>query len=261
MNKSGINGKTIIITRSVDDSIDEFVRLTKLGAELIHFPTLEYKPVNDWSSFDNVVAAKDEIDFLVFTSGNSVKFFFKRCEEKAINWNYDKTSVVAVGKKTAQACTDFNIPVYKIPDEYSSVSLIKLFEEFDLAGKNILIPGSELAKKDLPKFLKEKGSNVFAVPIYKVGLPDKSIIEKNLFKIKNVKPDAFIFTSPSTFKNFLEIVNAAEPPKYFDNYVIAAIGSTTKKEIESYGIKVKVMPKTSTIEDLVEELIKYYNLN
>jgi len=259
MKALGLAGKTIVVTRSVDDTIDAFVKLAELGAKLIHFPTLEYKPVDDWSSFNDVVARKDEIDFLIFTSANSVRFFSKRCSDENIIWNFDKTKVVAVGGKTSKACLDFNIPVYKIPREFSSESLIKLFEEFDVAGRNIFIPGSELAKKDLPEYLLERGGNVFAVPVYKVGLPENSIVEKNLAKIKNEKPDVFIFTSPSTFKNFLKILKVAQPKEYFIGSVVVAIGKTTQKEIESYGIKVNVIPKISTVEELIEELIKYYN--
>ncbi len=261
MNLSGVNGKTIVVTRSVDDSVEEFSGLAEQGAKLIHFPTLEYKPVDDWNSFDNVISGKDEIDFIVFTSGNSVKYFSKRCEEKNINLNFDKTRIVAVGKKTARACAQFNLPVYAVPEEYSSKGLNNYFEKMNVTGKNIFIPGSELSRKDLAESLRARGNTVFDVPIYKVGLPEESIVEKNLAIIKNVKPDAFVFTSPSTFRNFLEILKIADPQKYFDDYVVAVIGSTTKKEIESYGIKVKVMPSDFTIEKLVDELIKYFDLN
>jgi len=259
MNSSGLKGKTIVVTRSVDDSIDEFVKLSELGAKLIHFPTLEYMPVDDWRLFDSITAKKGEIDFLVFTSANSVKFFSKRCRETGVTWNFDKTKVVAVGKKTAQVCADFTIPVYAVPDEFNAVGISKFFEKINITGKNIFIPGSELSRNDLAENLRANGNTVFNVPIYKVGLPNHFIIEEKLDAIKNILPDAFVFTSPSTFKNILEIMKIAEPKKYFENHVIVAIGKTTQKEIESYGIKVNVMPKISTVEELIEELIKYYN--
>ncbi|RJP73216.1 MAG: uroporphyrinogen-III synthase [Ignavibacteriales bacterium] len=261
MNLSGVNGKTIVVTRSVDDSVEEFSRLTELGAKLIHFPTLEYKPVDDWSSFDNVISGKEEIDFIVFTSGNSVKYFSKRCEEKNLNLNFEKTRIVAVGNKTARACAQINLPVSAVPEEYSVEGLSSYFEKMNVTGKSIFIPGSELSRKDLAENLRAKGNKVFAAPIYKVGLPKESIVEKNLAIIKNEKPDVFVFTSPSTFRNFLEILKITEPQKYFDDYVVAVIGSTTKKDVESCGVKVKVMPSVFTIEKLVDELIEYFNLN
>jgi uroporphyrinogen-III synthase len=259
MNAPGINGKTIIVTRSVDDSIDDFARLSELGAKLIHFPTLDYKPVDDWTLFDEVIAKKDEIDFLIFTSSNSVRFFAKRCEEKAINWSYDKTEVIVAGKKTALTCSEFNIPVSVVPEEFGAEGIINFFEKLNVTGKSIFIPGSELSRKDLAENLRAKGNKVFAIPIYKVGLPEESIVEKNLTIIKNEKPDLFVFTSPSTFKNFIEILNITEPQMYFCNAEIAAIGATTKKEIEDTGIKVRLIPASSTIEDIITEIIYYYN--
>ena len=71
----------------------------------------------------------------------------------------------------------------------------------------------------------------------------------------------FIFTSPSTFENFLQIASklvGTNPVKYFTGYDVAAIGPTTRAAIESRNVEVNIMPKEYTLEGLTKAIIEYY---
>jgi uroporphyrinogen-III synthase len=131
----------------------------------------------------------------------------------------------------------------------------------NIKDKNIFIPGSEIAREVLPKKLKKLGAKVTTVSIYKVKIPPKKIIRENIAELKSSKPDLYIFTSPSTFKNFLKILKIQEPPKYFDGKDIAVIGHTTKEEIEKYNIDVKIVPKEYTMDGLIDAVKNYYTNN
>jgi uroporphyrinogen III methyltransferase/synthase len=69
----------------------------------------------------------------------------------------------------------------------------------------------------------------------------------------------FIFTSPSTFENFLQIADVKNPFQYFSKYDIAAIGPTTKEAIESKKVKVKILPDEFTIHGLTKKIVEYYS--
>ncbi len=76
-----LKGKTIVITRTIEQSQESAAALTNLGANVIIVPTLEIVPPSDWSKFDSVVSHPERIDFIIFTSVHSVQMFSKRCQE------------------------------------------------------------------------------------------------------------------------------------------------------------------------------------
>jgi uroporphyrinogen-III synthase len=256
-----IKDKTIIVTRGVNDSIDSFLKLQEYGAKIIHFPTLDYKPIEDWSEFDSVLFNKDKIDYIIFTSANSVAFFAARCRMTNTILNFEGTKVISIGKKTSEECRINNIPVNIIPEIFSVGGIIKALSAYEIKDKIIFIPGSEIARKELPEKLKERGANVISVTTYKVCIPAQRIIDRNVELLKSAKPDLFIFTSPSSFKNFLDIMKISNPGKYFDVFKIAAIGPSTKEEIESQNLKAEIVSTEHTMDNLAEEIKNYYLSN
>lgn len=94
--------------------------------------------------------------------------------------------------------------------------------------------------------------------MYNVDIPEIEDVAEEIKKINEREVDLFVFTSPSTFNNFLKLLKIQSPLQYFENKIVAAIGPTTRKHIESYGIKVQIEPEQSTFEKLIEHIIKYF---
>jgi AcrR family transcriptional regulator len=120
-----LKNKTIVITRTVEQSKESSAVFSELGAEVIIFPTLEIVPPSSWKQFDEVVTDKNKIDYLIFTSGHSVKMFLERIKELNITFNFNKIKVVAVGSKTAGVCKELNIPVNIIPSKFSGDAVVE----------------------------------------------------------------------------------------------------------------------------------------
>lgn len=255
-----IGNKTIVLTGSADEQHEAVEKLKKSGAKVILFPTIEIVPPSNWSQFDLNMTMIGEYDFLVFTSSNAVKMFWKRCSELGIKINYLDIKVAVVGKKTAESCQNYDIPVNILPDEYSAKGLIKELLKHEIKGKKFFIPCSEIARDELPSALKEEGADVVTVPVYNIGITSKESLEEKINKLNSIKSDLFIFTSPSTFRNFIQIMNISELQKYFNNSEIAVIGPTTKSEIENYGLKVDIFPDEYTMDGLIHSVIEYYKL-
>jgi uroporphyrinogen III methyltransferase/synthase len=251
--------KTIVITRTVEQSNESASALTKYGAKVIVFPTLEIVPPSNWDEFDSIITSQDEIDFIIFTSAHAVQMFDKRCEELKINIDFSKKKVVAVGNKTSSVCKKHNIPVNIIPEKFSAEGVIGELSKFDMNERVVFIPRSAIGREELPRGLKDLGAVIKSVPVYNVSLPTKEHIKNNLENLNNSSPDLYIFTSPSTFENFLQILNVINPAEYFKGYAIAAIGPTTKTAIENRRVKVNIMPDEYTIEGLIKKIISYYN--
>ncbi len=255
---SELKNKVIVITRSEEQSEDSIKKFESLGAFVIPFPTIKMRPIETFNMFDNYAAQLDSFDYLVFTSVNSVVFTIKRLKEIEIDLP-ESLKVVCVGQKTADKCSEFDITVDIVPNDFSAKGLLNYFREKDITKKKFFIPSSAVAREELKTGLIELGAEVIKTPIYDVGLPDQNEIEENKKLLQKNKPDLFIFTSPSTYNNFLEIFKIENTQKYFEDHAIAAIGPTTKEAIESSGVKVDIIPDNFTMDDLISSIINYYS--
>jgi uroporphyrinogen-III synthase len=253
-----LKNKTIVLTRTVEQSKESTAIFSELGADVIVFPTLEIVPPNSWEKFDDVILSSQKIDFVVFTSAHAVTMFIKRCNELNKQVDFEKIKVVAIGNKTKSICEEHNINVDIVPKKFSGEGVVEELSKYDLKDKLVFIPRSAIGREGLPKGLEELGAKIITVPVYNVALPSKESIQQNIEQLNASKPDVFIFTSPSTFENFLLIMNIDNPVSFFKNYDVAAIGPTTKTAIENSKVKVSIMPGEFTIKGLANTMIEFY---
>ncbi len=254
-----LKNKTIVLTRTIEQSKESAAIFSELGANVIVFPTLEIVPPNNWDKFDEVILSSPKIDFIVFTSAHAVTMFLKRCNELDKKIDFEKTKVVAVGNKTKTVCEEHGIKVDIVPKKFSGEGVVEELSKYELKDKFIFIPRSAIGREDLPTGLEELGAKIIAVPVYNVSLPSRESLEQNINQLNSSKLDVFVFTSPSTFENFLLIMNINNPVSFFKNYDVAAIGPTTKSAIEKSKVNVSIMPDEFTIKGLANKMIEFYN--
>ena len=253
-----LKNKTIVLTRTIEQSKESSAIFSELGANVIVFPTLEIVPPTNWDSFDNFILSNKIIDFIVFTSAHAVTMFIKRCNELNKQSGFEKIKVVAIGNKTKSICEENNIKVDIVPKKFSGEGVVEELSKYDLKDKLVFIPRSAIGREDLPKGLEELGAKIVTIPVYNVSLPSTESTQQNIEQLNSTKPDVFIFTSPSTFENFLVIMNVNNPVSYFKNYDVAAIGPTTKSAIEKSKVRVSIMPDEFTIRGLANKMIEFY---
>jgi uroporphyrinogen-III synthase len=253
-----LKDKTIVITRTVEQSKESSAVFSELGAEVIIFPTLEIVPPSSWKQFDEAVSDNNKIDFIIFTSTHAVKMFIERSRELNITFNFNKIKVVAVGNKTASTCKELGIPVNIVPSKFSGDAVVDELSKYNLKEKVIFIPRSAIGREALPQELRELRAIIKSVPVYNVSLPSEESIKVNIEQLNTNKPNLFIFTSPSTFENFLQIMKIEDPVRFFKGYLVAAIGPTTKSSIEERKVKVDIIPDEFTIDGLAKAIVNHY---
>ncbi|MCL5027768.1 MAG: uroporphyrinogen-III synthase [Bacteroidetes bacterium] len=253
-----LRGKTIVITRAVEQSKESSEVFRQLGANVIIFPTLDIVPPESWNEFDSILKSSITIDFIIFTSAHAVKMFKQRSDELGVKIDFNYTKVVAVGNKTSAVCEKNKIPVHIIPKKFSGIGVVEELANYDLKKKLIFIPRSAIGREELPEGLEALGAKIKTAPVYNVSLPSEERIKNSSEILNQSKPDVFIFTSPSTFENYLQILKINNPLKYFEGYKVAAIGPTTKAAIENKRIHVDIMPEEFTIDGLAKAMIEFY---
>ncbi len=73
--KKPLFGHRVLVTR---EHMEGFEPLEELGAEIIEFPTIEVVPPVSYEELDKSIGNISAYDWLIFTSRNGVKYFFKR---------------------------------------------------------------------------------------------------------------------------------------------------------------------------------------
>ena len=253
---NSLNNKTILITKSKAEAEKSIRQLADQGAEIIYFPTVKVLPLLNSPELNDALNIFGRFDYLVFTSTNAVEVFSDIAKKKRLDLS--KVKIAAVGKSTSEECENVGLPVDIIPDEFSAEGLIYKFSEFDLTNKKIFIPGSSLSSGELNMGLSELGAQVFSVPIYDVVKNDLINLKAEHQKIQRKHPGIFIFTSPSSFSNFLKLMNVSDADKFFGKSVICAIGTTTEKAIREYGLVVHIVPSVFSLHGVVDAIIKYF---
>lgn len=257
--KKPLFGHRILVTREHSTG---FELLEELGAEIIEFPTIKIVPPEDYSELDAVIERIESYNWLILTSANAVKFFFKRLFEKERDIRDLKgIRICAIGTKTGAEIRRYGIKVDLIPEEFNAEGLIEAFiaehpghdPEQKLRGIRFLLPRAEKAREILPEKIKELGGEIDVVTAYRAIRPE--LLGRRLRRfLKEGKISIATFTSAATFNNFIAIMGK-EAHELLKGVMIAVIGPVTARAVESAGLKVHIMPQQATIEAMIKEII------
>src|ERR1700686_4339394 len=162
-------GKRLLVTRSVEQARDLMARLENMGAIVLLFPAVSFSEPSDTAALDRAIRILVEFDWILFTSANAVRFFAGRCRKLGVEPSEEGNYLcAAVGPATASAVAAEGFSVDHVAQEFIGEALQREISS-SLAGKKILLPRSERARRDLPDALKAVGAAVTEVAVYHTG--------------------------------------------------------------------------------------------
>ena len=249
----------VAITRPKDRAKKACDIVEKLGGEAILAPTLDLEPVNS-ESLKNLVARKDELDWIIFTSPTTIVSLNKFYPDflKTLECN-----LAVIGNKTGKLAEKNGLTVDLMPEDFTAEGLIAEFEKRGITNQVIGIPRTASARPTLPEELERVGNEVILAEAYKSLFPmDEDAVKELIQKIENKEIDAITFTSPLTVENFFKIAeDKAKLAKLLnDNLLTVCIGPITAKVLEKYDIAY-IYPDTYTVPDMMELLFETLNEN
>jgi uroporphyrinogen III methyltransferase/synthase len=264
-------GHRVLVTR---EHTGGFEMLEDLGAEIVQFSTVELVPPVTWEELDRSIDRISEYHWLVFTSANGVKYFFRRLFERDVDIRELKgLKVCAIGSKTAAEVKKFGIRVDLVPDKFRAEGLIEKFvregrnensgaksqtaepetqDQYPLTGRRFLLPRAEVAREILPDEVRRLGGIIDVPVAYRAVKPELHGKRLKRF-LKEGRITVATFTSAATFNNFREIMGE-DADEMLKNVAIAVIGPVTARAIEKTGRTVDIMPQEATVEALAEEI-------
>ena len=242
----------VAITRPKDRAKKACEIVEKLGGSAVLAPTLDLKPVNT-DSLKELVARKDELDWIIFTSPTTIVSLNRFYPE------FIKTldcKLAVIGNKTGKLAEKNGLKVDLMPEDFTAEGLIEEFEKQKITGKTIGIPRTASARAVLPEGLKELGNEVILAEAYKSLFPmDEKAVRNLIEKIKAKEIDAITFTSPLTVKNFFKIAEKDLAELINENLLTVCIGPITAKALDEHNVTY-IYPDTYTVPDMMELLFK-----
>ena len=251
-------GRSVVVTRAREQASGLAQELVQLGADVIQCPTIEISPLPDYAELDAAIERLSEYAWLIFTSVNGVRWFWKRLEAAGKDSRaLGLCRVAAIGPAPAEALEARGIRPDFIPERYVAEGVVEgLLARGKVDGVRMLLPRAAKAREVLPDELRKAGARVDVISAYET-IPAAARKDEVLERMRAGTLDCVTFGSSSTVENFLSLI-PAETLRAHPDVRLAAIGPVTAKTLEAHGLPCHIMPEEYTIPALVQALVSHY---
>ncbi len=254
-------GKQMVVTRTREQASELVALLEEHGADCLEYPTLHMEPVDEYTLLDQALQEIGDYQWLLFTSLNSITWFFKHLWKNGMDArSLGGPRIAVVGSATADKLLQYGLKADLIPEKFTGEGLAEALIKTNVAGERILLPRALKAREILPEMLDQAGATVTIAPVYQ-NVPPQGRKDELRERLENGTIELVTFTSSSTVDNFLTMVDASsdeELHRLMDPVTIAVIGPITADTVQKHGLKVDIQPKQYTIADMVASIVAYY---
>jgi uroporphyrinogen-III synthase len=244
--------KRILVTRTRRQASDLAAGLEALGAAPILIPTIEIVAPESYAPLDAALAELESFDWLIFTSANAVEVFEQRRSP-----SLRAKKIAVIGPATARAVQGIGLEVDLVPPRYVAESLAEALMP-EVRGRRILLVRAAEARDVLPEALTAAGASVTIAEAYRNQTPPESVTAlRRLFGSPAEYPDAITFTSASTARNLVALLEAAAI-QLPGGVVLASIGPITSQALRELGYEPQIEAAEPTIPALVQAIAGYF---
>ena len=246
---SVLHGKSILVTRPIDQCQSLVEAIRQLGANPLVAPAIEIRPLDDFRELDEAIREIAAFDFLIFCSTNGVESFFDRLT----HLGHDARAlaglrVAVVGRKTKAALMDHGIRADVLPQDFRAASLASLLET-QVAGKKVAIIRASRGSDELPKRLAQAGADVHELVAYQNI--DASEVDPIIDRqMRQGQIDWVTITSSATAANVVRLYGEA-----LKKCRIAAISPVTAETLRQLDQTVDVVADPYTTEALLDAIV------
>lgn len=283
-----LRGIRILVGRARHQAGALSAELRKLGAQVIEIPFIEIRKPRSFRPLDSALKNLASYDWLILTSVNGVDAMWERMEKLrpgAKNWEGrglsrsiarqersgaiapagSRLRIAAIGPATKKSIEQRGLKVDVVPREYVAESVVRSLKK-KATGKRVLLVRAKVARDVIPRELRKAGAQVDVVEAYETIVPLSSR-RRLQAALKNPKrrPHVVTFTSSSTAKNFVELLNSGKTktggqgrPLHagLGGIKMASIGPVTSATLRELGLPVDIKAKEYTIPGLIAAIVK-----
>jgi uroporphyrinogen-III synthase len=233
--------------------------LRALGAEVFEIPFIEIRKPRSYKPLDAALNNIREYDWLILTSVNGVDAVWQRLKTLRIDKNaLQHLKVAAIGPATRRAIEKQGMKVAVVPRHYVAESVVESLRD-RVKGNRVLLARARVARDVIPRELGKLGAQVDVVEAYETVIPQSSRERiRELLEDASRRPNLITFTSSSTVRNFVELLNPSigkqDRTTLLRGVDLASIGPVTSSTLREFGLRVDIEAKEYTIPGLIEAI-------
>ena len=249
-----LRGARIVITRPRRQAAPLIESLAKRGAIPIALPTIRVEPITDTSLLDAALdeARRGGFEWIVFTSANAVEIIARRLDALDIRAEQlAAVNVAAVGRATATAAIDAGLNLTLVPEAATGDDLGGDLGRQLRPGARVLYPRSAIGREAVPNALIAAGSKVVTIDVYRT-LPEPEVDTRVLDQIRRGEIDVITFTSPSSVRNFVDLIGAERT--VLDDIPVVCAGPVTGQSAREAGMRVVAISDAPDAETMTEAI-------
>ncbi|WP_299283946.1 uroporphyrinogen-III synthase [Thermoflexus sp.] len=251
-----LQGCRVLITRPRPAAEGLAAQLAALGAIPVLLPAIEIRPPEDPRPLEEAVRQALTFDWILFTSANGVHAFLERWIAAGRSpAELARVRLGAIGPATARALQRYGLQAAYQPAVYLSEAMAEGLGE--VAGRRVLLPRADIARRELAERLRARGAEVVEVAAYRVAAAGDA---EALRTALDPRPHRVTFTSPSTVGALAGLLEQREEIRPADLPAVC-IGPVTAAEAAALGFPIAAVAREHTQEGLIRALIESWGRN
>jgi len=257
MTNAPLSGRRVVVTRTREQASALSERLGALGAEVIELPVIRITREISKQALADVMLEFGSYDWLVFTSGNGVRFFF----DEFFRLFDDIRSlgvirIACVGGGTGRQMTeDLHLRVECQPEKATAEALADaLIGTGSLDSAKVLVITGNLNRDELVQKLEKARAIVDCLQVYKTEKTDPAATPAAA-DFRERGADAILFASASSAQSFAGHASALAPGPGARRPFAGSIGPQTSAMMRQCGIAVDFEAAKPGFDGLVDALV------
>lgn len=236
-------------------------QLEELGAQTEVVCSLEVEPYRGYAPLEEAFLHMGEYSWIVFTSANGIRLFFKRLWEAGYDYRaIGNLKIAVIGSGSAKELEHYGFRPDYMPPSFSSKDLAAGLSEILTPEDRVLIPRAVKGSEDLTRKLGVSGIPFDDIRLYDVKkrLPICSCdIEKEAGRLGECR--YLVFASGSGVEAFVELWGAKKAKKgeLLEGITTVCIGDITAGKLCSYGYTPDLTAKEYSIQGIVDVICEH----
>ncbi len=245
----------------------ELARLIeRYGGKPLVTPALREVPLDDNSSALNFGdrLMTEGIEMLILLTGVGTTALFDLLKTRypwsSIVAALKQTALVARGPKPVAALKSFGFqPTLTVPEPNTWIDLISTLDEYrPVNGLRVAVQEYGASNSDMLEALKQRGAEVFQVPIYRWALPeDQGPLRQALDEIIAGNVPVLLITNAAQVDHAMQVLEKDGKVDPFraalKKMVVASIGPTASERLRHYEWPIDLEPSHPKMGTLVKE--------
>jgi uroporphyrinogen-III synthase len=239
------------------------------GGNPLVTPALREIPLDDNSAAlkFGVKLTTERVDLLILLTGVGTTALFDLLKTRypwsSIVAALKQTAIVARGPKPVAALKAFSLqPTLTVPEPNTWVDLVSTLDQYrPVKGLRVAVQEYGASNPDLLEALKQRGAEVFQVPIYRWALPeDLGPLRQALDEIIAEKVPVLLITNAAQVDHVMQVLGKDGKAALFraalKTMIVASIGPTASERLRHYEWPIDLEPSHSKMGILVKETSK-----